>query len=259
LVLDFSRTVKMYADGTLLFVAELRRLIRQTNGSVTIMCDVPDNKKTAQVLKQIGIFDLLGTICDVEPIDDDVVNWRYAHGHWVDGAKYENVLGAYDGQIADALTAQLYKGITEAMTNVVNHAYIAPRLDGLPVQDNPEWWMFSRELNGYLAIVFCDLGAGIPATLPAKRPTLWESIQRVGRTSDGDVIGYAIQESISRTGAVHRGKGLGQIVKAVDAIKDSEVHVMSNQGGYRRRNGKTSLFHYRDSILGTLIFWRVPL
>jgi hypothetical protein len=249
----------MYAEGTLLFVAELRRLVRETEGKVSITCEVPRNNKIAQVLKQIGIFDLLGTRCDIEPIDSDVVSWRYAHGHRVDGEQYENVLGAYDGQIAESLSKELYKGMTEAMTNVVNHAYISPRQDGLPPQQTPEWWMFSREHDGALAVVFCDLGAGIPATLPAKKPNLWQSIQRLATTFDSDVIGYAIQDSISRTGATHRGKGLGQIVRAVDAIKGSEVQILSNRGGYRRRNGKTALFRYRDSIMGTLIFWRIPL
>ncbi|WP_163008977.1 hypothetical protein [Burkholderia contaminans] len=258
-VLDFSRTMKMYADGTLLFVAELRRLIRETKGAVTVSCDVPKSDKVAQVLKQIRIFELLGTSCNVEPKDDDVTSWRYAHDHRVDGTKYDEVLGAYDGQMADALTTQLYKGITEAMTNVVNHAYIAPRRDGLPVQTDPEWWMFSREMDGTLAIVFCDLGAGIPVTLPVKKPSLWDRIARLGKASDAQVIAHAIQDSISRTKASHRGKGLGQIVKAIDSVPRSEVVVLSNRGGYRRRNGRTNLTHYRDSIMGTMIMWRVPL
>lgn len=249
----------MYADGTLLFLAELRRVIRETKGAVNISCAVPTNNKIAQVLKQVGVFDFLGTACDVLAVDDDVISWRYAHGHLVDGTKYENVLGAYDGQIAEALTAELYKGITEAMTNVVNHAYILPRLDGLPPQTTSEWWMFSRELDGHLSIAFCDLGAGIPGTLSTKKPTLWQSIQNIGRTADTDVIAYAIQDSISRTGAAHRGKGLGQIVRSVDSIRGSMVSVLSNKGGYERRNGKTKLFSYRDSILGTLIFWKIPL
>jgi hypothetical protein len=259
LVLDFSHTIKMYAEGTLLFVAELRRILRETNGEVDISSEVPANNKVAQVLKQVGVFDLLGTACDVLPIDDDVVSWRYAHGHLVEGGQYENVLGAYDGKIEEALTAQLYKGMTEAMTNVVNHAYILPRLDGLSPQTTPEWWMFSRQFDGHLVVVFCDLGAGIPATLPAKKPGLWQTIQRIGRTSDTDIICYAIQESISRTGAAHRGKGLGQIVRAVDSIEGSQVDVVSNRGAYQRRNGKTKRYHYRDSIMGTLITWRIPL
>ncbi|MDR5647936.1 hypothetical protein, partial [Burkholderia cenocepacia] len=161
--------------------------------------------------------------------------------------------------MADALTTQLYKGITEAMTNVVNHAYIEPRRDGLPEQADPEWWMFSREMDGTLGIVFCDLGAGIPVTLPVKKPSLWDTIVRLGNASDAHVIAHAIQDSISRTRASHRGKGLGQIVKAIDSVPRSEVLVLSNRGGFRRRNGTTNLMHYRDSIMGTMIMWRVPL
>ncbi|KGB99988.1 hypothetical protein DM43_3861 [Burkholderia cepacia] len=65
----------MYADGTLLFVAELRRLIRETKGAVEVNCDVPANDKIAQVLKQVGVFELLGTTCSVEKDSPFFFGW----------------------------------------------------------------------------------------------------------------------------------------------------------------------------------------
>jgi hypothetical protein len=256
--LDFTHTSKMYAEGTLVFVAELRRLIRHVEGSVEITCKLPKSNKICQVLKQVGVLDLLGVTAEIMPVDDDVVNWRCAHGEHVLGEKYEDILQQYDGEITEALQNELYTGITEAMANVMNHAYDFARKDGLTIK-NREWWMFSQQLNGHLSIVFCDLGAGIPRTLPLKHPSVWQRIARLGKTADAFTIEYAVRDSISRTGDDHRGKGLGQIVRVIENVAGGEVMVYSNRGAYLRQGVKTRLLHYSDNIMGTLIYWRIPL
>lgn len=256
--LDFSATTKMNAEGALLFVAELFRLKRYVGSSVLLTCKLSLNHKICQVLKQVGVLDALGITEVVKPVDADVVNWRYAHGERVLGEKYEDVLKDYDGEITEALQTELYTGITEAMTNVLNHAYAYRRQDTITV-DNRDWWMFSQQMNGFLSVVFCDLGAGIPRTLPAKQPTLWERIKRLGKTADAFTIEYAVKDSISRTGEEHRGKGLGQIVRVIENVAGGTVVIHSNCGAYVVSDTGNKLMHYSDNILGTLIYWRIPL
>jgi hypothetical protein len=260
-VLDFSETTTLVAGGMLIFCAELKRLIRLTQGRVEIGCVLPNNTKVAQVLKQVGVLDLLGVNASIKPVDDDVVNWRAASGHLVLGDKYDEVLQQYDGEISPALQSDLYTGITEAMTNVLNHAYDLARLDGLDIAETVRnWWMFSSEKDGILSVVFCDLGAGIPRTLPLKRKSAWNRLWRKGLRSDGEIIKFAIKDSVSRTRKSHRGKGLRQIVQAISAVRDAQAIVFSNRGAVEVRPGKPSrVVDYRDSILGTLICWRIPL
>ncbi len=142
--LDFSITEKVAADGMLLFLAELRRSIKHAKGNVSISCNPPVSEKVCQVFHQIGLFSLLGVTNGVVPKDDDVINWRFAHGHKVEGERYEDVLAEYDGDIAVPLQENLFKGIPEAMTNVLNHAYDVAREDGIGVVNSKDWWMFSR-------------------------------------------------------------------------------------------------------------------
>lgn len=259
--LDFSGTTNLFADGMLLFYAELKRLIKATKGCVEIGCILPHNSKVAQVLKQVGVLDLLGVKAEIVPVDDDVVNWKAASGHLVMGDKYDEVLQQYDGEISSCLQSDLYTGITEAMTNVLNHAYDLPREDGLDFTETARnWWMFSSEMSGVLSIVFCDLGAGIPRTLPLKRKSVWNRLRRKGLRSDSEIIKFAIKDSVSRTRKSHRGKGLRQIVNAVAEAPDAEAVVLSNHGAVVvRSGGVVRTLDYRDSILGTLIFWRIPL
>lgn len=259
LVLDFSGLKKTYAEGTLLFTAELRRLIRLQQGAFHCTTILPKTNKPAQVLKQIGVLDLLGVTAGVECVDDDVVNWRHAYGVRVEGEKYDDILAAYDGQITNALSQRLYTVITEAMTNVVNHAYDLPRKDGIAEAPNG-WWMFSQEKGGILYVAFCDLGAGIPGTLPAKRPAVWRRVRDFAKGLDGPAIQAAVKDSVTRTREDNRGKGLGQIVRIAEATNASFVSIYSNRGRYNRNaGGKATIHTYRDSILGTLIRWTIPL
>ncbi|MET3109446.1 hypothetical protein AAKU67_004309 [Oxalobacteraceae bacterium GrIS 2.11] len=258
--LDFTNTEKLYAEGTLLFLAELKRLIKYTEGNVHLTCKLPINNKSAQVLKQLGILDLLGVKTPIVPLDDDVVNWRCASGHQVLGAKYEDILSSYNGEITPALQQNLYTGITEAMTNVINHAYDLGREDKLNIKSTKDWWMFSQEKDNYLSVVFCDLGAGIPRTLPMKRPGLINRIIRKGIYGDGEIIKYAVKDSVSRTKKKYRGKGLNQIIQTIVEVPGARVLILSNKGAFMQIAGqRPTCMSFDDSILGTLIFWGIPL
>ena len=257
--IDFSATQKMVTDGTLLFYAELSRLKRLGVGA-KIRCIPPRNNRVAQVLKQVGIFDLVGHKRKIETTLSDVVHWRSAHGHEVVGEKFDEVLGHYDGQITEALSKNLYLGFTEAMTNCHHHAYIGTRPDGLNIaHELKEWWMFSQEKDDWLTVVFCDLGIGIPGTLPIKKPALWQRIQTFGSHLDAHAIQEAIGESRTRTGLHHRGKGLKQLVDVITQISKGEVSIFSNRGCFNLKSGSESIHQYKDNIHGTLINWRVPI
>jgi len=261
LEVDFTLTQRMLAGGTLLFLAELHRCKEMLDGYLRVRCILPRNVKVAQVLKQIGILALLNCHKKIAPTFSDVIHWRYALGHQVEGEKYINILGSYEGRVAETLLSSLFKGVTEAMTNCHHHAYIGIRPDGLNYQDQKRnWWMFSQERNGYLSVVFCDLGVGIPTTVPAKKPGVWKKLLSMGKAgSDSSIIEEAVQDAISRTGKGYRGKGLKQLIDAVRAYDDGNLIILSNRGSYMFTNAKVQLRDYGNSIFGTLIQWRVPI
>lgn len=257
--LDFGGTESLFADGMLLFYAELLRLIKATEGRHSISTTLSPVGKVCQVFDQIGLCSLLGVSTPSKPKDDDVVHWRFARGQQAEGKKYEDILADYDGSIAEPLQELLYTGLTEAMTNVMNHAYDEPRGDGLGITGGRDWWMFSQYREGYLSVVFCDLGAGIPATIQAKRPKVWERYLLLGHGKDSAAIAYSVRDSISRTKLDHRGKGLGQIFSIVDAVAQGRVAVFSNCGMFSRQGEKQRKREYKDSIFGTLIHWKLPV
>lgn len=260
-LVDFTATRKLHADSALLFYAELRRCIELTEGAVSITCRPPADRRCDQVLHQIGVYDLLGHRSNAIPYFEDVIHWKVASGYKVEGEKYENILGRFDGRVTEALLGRLYVGLSEAMTNCHHHAYIIEREDGLAERDTRNnWWMFSQERDGFLTVVFCDLGAGIPRTLPITRPSLFRQIIGMGSVlKDCDAIDKAIESSISRTGKRHRGKGLKQILAAVQVNPENSVRVMSNSGCYTFQKGKKELQEFGTSIQGTLIAWHIQI
>lgn len=260
-LIDFTQTDKLVAGGALLFYAELSRSLALAESSVIVRCKPPRNAKVAQALKQVGVLSLLKCNKKIVPSFRDVIHWKYATGHHVDGTKYENILGAYDGKVADALLDSLFRGISEAMTNCHHHAYLMPRKDGLGVVNvSKTWWMFSQEKDGFLSVVFCDLGVGIPETLPIQKPGIWQQVLTLGKAgSDSETIKYAIEDAVTRTGKNYRGKGLKQLLDAVEEHKSGALRIFSNFGCYTYHDEKVRLRDYADSIMGTLISWRIPI
>ncbi|MFL1552563.1 hypothetical protein ACI77I_26365 [Pseudomonas sp. D47] len=264
--IDFRQTQKFIADGTLLFYAEMDRLLDH-HPTLTIRCMQPFNKKASQVLQQIGFYKRIGktvkeSVCD----HDDVISWRVARGQGAVGEQYDKILGHYDGIITEALQSELYTGLTEAMTNAHHHAYISQRGDG--IRSSPSykpWWMFSQEKAGMLTVVFCDLGVGIPGSLPHSSDEGWKRwwavMRRLGMHTRGDanVIRGAIRHSRTRTQLHNRGKGLIQIVETIGAVDDGQAILQSNRGWYRIHARKETIDDYKLSIMGTIIFWQMPL
>lgn len=266
ILIDFSKTQKLNASGTILFFAEIDRLL-DLFPRLNIRSTIPLNKKTSLVLQQIGFYTRIGKNVPVVSCElDDVINWRVAKGQNVTGEKYDVILGKYDGAITPALQQELYAGLTEAMTNAHHHAYIARRADGIASSKAYKpWWMFSQEKDGMLSVVFCDLGVGIPGSLPYSDDDGWRKwylvLSRFGMHNLGDarLIKGAIRHSKTRTRKHNRGKGLTQIVETVLASKGSVAILQSNRGWYQIKDGKETYGDFKLSTNGTIIYWQMPL
>jgi len=256
----FKDTEAMVSSGALLLKAEIHRLIRLFP-STQFRCLPPKSNRIKQVLSQIEIFKLLKCKCELPLTREDVIHWKTAHGNLVEGEKFDLILGAYDGALAEPVSAGLYSGITEAMANSVDHAYIMPRKDGLDISSNVnDWWMFSQKKDGKLNVVFCDLGVGIPATISHTRPDMWDRIKRfVNLSSDSEVIHFATGSGKSRTGKGYRGKGLPQLVAEIRKIRGGVLWIMSNYGTLLTTADGDQRIDHKTSILGTVLAWEVPL
>lgn len=263
ILIDFSETQETVSDGTLLFYSEIKRLISIFPNSLKLItCNIPSSNKVRQVLSQIGLLKLLNNNFIIAPKRDDVINWHAAEGRKVDGERYHDFMGSYNGRITDALNEKFFNSVTEAMTNSINHAYIDDREDGIKLNDYTGWWMFSQEKEGTLSVLFCDLGVGIPRTLPITKPGYFNTlVQKLALTTskDSKIIEHAIVYGSTRTDQENRGKGLTQIVDLINGMNDATIMIHSNKGFYSLSGGKEKSYDFNTSIMGTMIFWQVPI
>lgn len=262
LCIDFSRTDVVVAGAMLLFYAELSQL-RSMFARKAIRCIPPRNPKMREVLQHLGIFQMLGYRSDVVPQARDVVTWRKASALDANGQLAGELLELY-GTLQAGLSKFMFRGVTEALTNVVQHAYIANRQDGLPRERDRRWWMFCREGSDRMYVCVCDLGIGIPRSLPAKYSL--EMLDKAlgfvsgGRMhNDARLIHAGMEIARSRTGSAARGKGLADLRRVVDEVDGGRLYVFSNRGLVLYTQGSYQTTNFENSILGTLIVWTLPL
>ncbi len=261
--IDFTNTEKFDANATLLFYAELQYLIQMRQSGLTVTYKAPINEKASAVLHQIGVHKICGGQDDINHAHnyEDVVHWRVAQGTLVDNSLCAPAIEKYEGQLAEPLINGLFRVLAEAMTNTIHHAYIDTREDKLnykPPKKN--WWMFSQAKDNHLTVVFCDLGIGIPRTLPIKKPSLYRKLITFRKThQDSEYIKIAVKYGTTRMGKAERGKGLGDMVNTITNLKSGTVQIISNRGFYFKDETRVKTGNLTKSILGTLIYWRVPL
>jgi len=265
--IDFSKTKKMIADGTLLFYAEIHRLIQVTRPRQLIRCSYPKDKIVEQVLQHVKVFEVLGKRERMVVVHDTVRHWHSQTGTKHQGEKIEAIRKFYEGNITeDQDPSKLYNGISEAMTNC-RHAYPDPEsLQLWGVEGDARWWMFSHEFKGVLWVTMYDLGIGIPASLVSGRKWSVEQLKRwlsnlgLGST-DGNLINIAFQQGSSVTNEAYRGKGLPEVQEVLRQHGRGILRVYSGRG-YYQYNAETGLVQSGDfiqPICGTMISWNIPV
>lgn len=271
IIIDFSQTERIEAAGMLLVMAELDRAKRMVGARQVARCKLPDATTSAgmivrQVLHQVGLLDLTGhdaSNMDPDAFDATVRHWRYATGTRVD-SKPGDLLEEHEGRISPGLMQGMQIGLAEALLNSLHHAYRADRGDGCPPSPERRWWMFTQELEGRLAVLVCDLGIGIPRSLPLVwgKALIGKFLKSLGADrSDINSIRLALVVGESSTGDSHRGNGLPQVWNATTASGDGRIEIFSGKAvvGYECAGQRDTESQYKGSIMGTLISWSVPV
>lgn len=157
----------------------------------------------------------------------------------------------------------LYEGLSEAITNVGQHAY--RHGSGFILQN---WWLSASydADTSRLCVMFYDHGSGIPETLPYA--DFFDKMRGFfSGWSDSDKIKAAMEIGRSATGKSERGKGLQNLLEFARTHDEGQLTIYSLNGMYRRKystvNGsQTAEIEQKDhkiSIGGTLVEWYVQL
>jgi len=204
---------------------------------------------------------------EVTEEDRDVFHWQYATGVAVDPNQADPILKGIKGQIPNDFK-KIVVGVEEAMDNAVHHGYIetrGDRLSGNIEADGRRWWLFAEVLDNWLHVNFCDLGIGIPRSLPRRWKEEAGDIVRLTLSKgkkDVRMIRRSFEVGRSRTELEHRGKGLKNIAAAARDL-GGVLTIHSNAGcvrrDYRPERKQMNDVSHKLSIMGTVVQWSIPL
>lgn len=230
-------------------------------------------------LYQLGFFEIIG----ISPQREDVViSEGTTRTMQIVSTRNADDLGVIDdalqklcdflnpyGGVPENVIIDLLTGLSEAISNVTNHAYPPDYHPSLP--DTGRLWVAATadRANNSLTVVVYDRGVTIPLTYPRikRLQEVYDFLSRTMRQqsdfeyqNDGTYIQAAMLYGGSRTDQKHRGKGLPQMMAVMERIGPGRTVVFS-RGGWcmRDSDGRFERGAVPYSIGGTLIEWTVEL
>lgn len=269
--LDFRSTTTFYPAGTILLFAELDRIVTMSDLPKPLTILDPRMRRPREVMKQIGLHEITQDRCDVVPERQDVVYWKATKGSDQSGdqlAMLEVVANRVNATHAKQIELSgIWRGVSEAVANSVEHAYKLPRADGFAGLSDTKWWMFTQLRDGIFTMAVCDLGCGyrstIALTLPEAVLAKFASLLK-GVNEDAAAVQTAMEYGRSGTKLTERGKGSRDAMSVLKRHGSGELMIFSNTGWmqYEYRDGaeiKRSHGGLDIDIRGTIVWWKLPL
>ncbi|MBL0144032.1 MAG: hypothetical protein IPP91_18495 [Betaproteobacteria bacterium] len=266
--LNFDKTKDIRPSALIRLLAEIdMRWSHRTRG--TLSGTYPLDPKIEEMMQRTGFFQLLKIPerKSLKPRRYPLEYIRFHSGHKASGndvKKFRTDLFGEDIQFHTPARRRFFRAITEAMLNASQHAYTRPHMAAERLSS--KWWLNGRIDRRWrqMTITFCDLGVGIPATLPRLYPL--ERIRQVLNLiplmipDDGQMIMAGMTIGRTQTGRKSRGKGLNDMRKLIEQAGDGELQIFSRKGLYQY-SPKTGdkMQNFSRSIDGTIIEWKVPL
>ncbi|WP_155831784.1 STAS domain-containing protein [Hylemonella gracilis] len=269
--LVFSDVEKINTSALMYVLSNIHKL-RFEHGERCITGTYPKSLQIERLLGESGFFKLL----KVKLRDRVKVprrSMRFIQFRSSQELKAETIKEVRDELLRDdlemprAVAKKIYRAVSEAMTNVGQHAYNNKSFISDRAEDSlrGRWW-FSASMNATtnrFSLVFYDAGVGIPKTIPREHPM--ENIRGVLsllpgiEVDDAQMIVAAMKLGRTRTHLSNRGKGLLDLTQLIDLVGDGQMLIYSRQGLVTYTAGKTTPIYCKQSVEGTLIEWKLPL
>lgn len=272
-LLDFKECVSASAAAVIVLAAEIDRCrrLRTYLGKAKIAGNYPPSDEVYFFLRDIGFYSLLNVPAPRPGTasfnDERSFLIALRTGLRTKGQFVEAICDELLDDVATLTRGGLglvYRGITEAMNNVTDHAYSVPTGVEYPVLMG-QWWVAGyrdREARRVIYVMF-DQGVGIPGTLPEKHGGFYEALKaRVGFPPSDDVlIAAAMELGRSSTKQPERGYGLQDLRRLIEASTCGRLAILSRTGGYEYVKNETGeverSWPLPISLGGTLVFWEI--
>jgi anti-sigma regulatory factor (Ser/Thr protein kinase) len=272
---DFSKLDRISTAAAVILTAEYDR-IAKFNMEIPPTVNLEEwSDGVFLKLFQVGFFEVLGHAPPKKNIvlkSGDIVTMQIIRAKNNDDIEQvDNSLRELSKslEIHDDIIIELNTAISEAISNIIHHAYS----DDLPLEYphlKSLWISASADRkNNKLTVVAYDQGSTIPVTYP-RINRISKVVRYLKRSirmepefefqNDGTYIRAGMRYGGSRTEEAHRGKGLPQMLDVLKRIGTGRMKVYS-RGGWCEKTptGKFTSGSSKYSIGGTLIEWSLEL
>jgi hypothetical protein len=270
--LNFKDTTQFYVPGAILLFAELDRIVSTTDLPKPITIIYPRQRKSREVMAQIGLDALVGDALNITTTREDVIYWKAIKGSNQTGDSYGQLVEAVAEKVnrdhaTQVVAKNLWRSVNEAIANTTDHAYKYPRFDGFTGLVETKWWMFTQIRDGRFTVAVCDLGCGYRQTISETIPeALIATVKAAFGSGNRDALAIETAMYFGRTGTKehHRGKGSRDVLSLVKVHGNGEVTVISNTGWmcYQFAQGVQIDKNSGDLGIdfgGTIVWWSLPL
>lgn len=246
--------------AALVLVAEIYYWVRLGKSRRLKANDLSEwNPKVRKQMDDMGFFGLLGISSHERENTDnkDIRYLKFRTGKKSEGEKIAKLMDELQLLVGEMPHApRLYNAVTEAMTNVRQHAYPHEQIVS-------NWWLTAshHKVKGELKILIYDQGIGIPKTLPKM---LTQDVVSTLRRNHAGLIEKAHNLDRSASKEDHRGNGLAEMIEYLSKLNCSgSYRVVSLYGEYlfKKTESKQSVRknNHNVPLRGTLIEWDVKL
>ncbi|ELY3756178.1 hypothetical protein SMX79_002330 [Cronobacter sakazakii] len=269
---DFSKIKYISASAALVLTAELSKWDDSVRQRIRPKVKTW-NKNILSQFDELGFFDLFRNKdsfeLEKEKEPSNIKFVKYMKGHLHDDDKTQHLkreikrlLGADLGK-----WTFLYSGLSEAITNVLHHAY--PANKGYTEKDK-KWYLTASydSEKKIIKVVFYDQGITIPGSLPdsklhEKVLSYLSMLPLAERKRDEQLLKAAVEIKRSSTGEEDRGKGLQDLLEFIKQRGEGYLSIMSGKGLYKysQENQKNEIksVNFTLPVCGTLIVWSTKL
>lgn len=264
----FNNIKNVSPSAALVLASEVDRWNQRSGRRLRADTDSWD-KEIEKLLYQMGYFELLGIPHPTKLSESrDLTFLHFKRGYLGDkdaGKLAKELRVEIEAIVGSGIKKHfLFEGLSEAITNVCQHAY--PQHAGVGIK---QWWLsasYNKRLRE-LCVMIYDQGVGIPGTLP--RWKFYELVKDVFNSwTDSQKIEAAMEIGRTSSGLTERGKGLQNLIKFARSHREGRLSIYSLNGMYRmisKQDGASSTTtttlrrDHENSIGGTLIEWSVKL
>ena len=252
-LVDFSQTDLLTASGAVYLYSEIDRAKRPFGWNAIRLNHHVSEPIARRQLQDSGLLKVAnggpaprGKMPIVTGFRDDRVN---------DIVNYILFEAFHDDQLReeDLWHAELvvYRAISEAMLNVLHHAY--------PNKPSRRWWLAATIVDEQFFVAFCDRGIGMPKTL--QQPN-WLTRLGLRAAKDSELIKAAMV--YTRTSTLRPGRGLGtrdiqDLARETHARGSLEIISGRGRYTYVAQDDHEEAEETDFDIGGTLIQWLIPL